>query len=136
MSNVYIGSVIFRDPLMWLNKNDPVIMGVDIRARDGSLIKIRTDASQADQPAKLKYDRVTFAQLETLKYYWRMGGTYSADFEGEGEVYTIRFAAKDGVTWKNMPFGDNAVHSRLQDSQGNSYRTDRYTGELNVIIET
>ena len=134
MASVHIGPVTFPYPLMWANKNDPVVIGSSRRTRGGNVVTLTGEnPSQSHRRAKLYFAWLPWSSLETLKSMWRLGGTYSADFEGEGDTYTVRFDPDKGVVdWKHEVRGDRAVHARYAGAAHN----DIYGGELNLIIET
>ena len=130
MAAITIGAVTFSDPLKWLDKGDPRVIGVDRVTRSGNLVMQRYKSpSQNYLEAKLKFTWCTWSQVATLKSYWLAGGNYSACLEG-GSTCTVKFKVEDGVTnVQNQAFGDDAPHHVIQGTA-----VDKYSGELNLII--
>lgn len=135
----YIGSITFEEPpdLIWINEDEPFVAGCDIRTRSGDMVSIRPHSvSQNYLTAKLKFHWLSYAEVQVLRGYWRLGGTYSAKLEPNGAIKTVRFAAKDGVAnVKHEAWGEDVIHEYLQDAEGDSYDTDLYSGDINLIIE-
>ncbi len=135
--SAYIGSLTLVYPLQVINKGEPYIQGYDVRTRSGDLVMVRPPTqNQTYRMIKARFEWEPRTSVDTLRSYWRSGASYNADLEGTGETILVKFAAKDGVderTVKHQAWGDTVVHSKLQDEEGDSYATDLYTGELNLI---
>jgi hypothetical protein len=126
-----IGSVTFTYPLIRVNPDDPVILGSDVRTKDGNMVSLEYESPVQDMVEKLIFDWEPWSNVASLKAMCKSGGSYSANL-GDGSV-TVRFARANGVT--------NVKHSYLNNDkralhpQVHSKRQDRWTGELNLIIE-
>lgn len=132
--SIFIGSVTFERALMWTDKNDPVVIGSSRRTRNANLVTVTGEnPSQNYRRARIIFEALPFGDLETLRGYWRAGGTHTANFEGQtGDTHTVRFDPKKGVVgWKHEEFGEETVHAYVEGKD-----TDIYRGELNLIIES
>ena len=130
MASPKIGGVTFAYPLAWVDKNAPVRVGSQTRTRDGSMVVIFPKAtSQEYRNAKLLFRWTPKADVETLESYCGTGAEYAADIEGTGESQTIIFPHDAVASWKHFDFGDETIHAHVEGKD-----TDKYDGELNVII--
>jgi hypothetical protein len=127
---ITLGAISFWQPLVWKNKSKPVVIGSDVRARDGEIISIRgTDITQ-HQYATLAYEWEPWSTVVTLRTYWAAGGTYTMKPEDGATTYTVRFQAQDGVTEpKHVAFGTDVA----PDAMAGTY-LDYWSGEINVVI--
>ncbi|MFH1114802.1 MAG: hypothetical protein V1792_12880 [Pseudomonadota bacterium] len=126
----YVGNVVFPQPLRWLDKNRPRVMGSDTVTRSGNLVMLRSeDICQGYLPARVLFDWIPLASVQTLYAYWKSGGEFTADLEDTGVIRTVRFAAKDGVARVIHQTGKDVVHAHWEGSEN-----DVYSGEMNLII--
>ena len=128
----YIGDVQFPTPLEWTNKGAELIIGGSQRTVSGNLVTVTVEnPSQKYIEAHVTFTWIPLASVQTLIDYWASGETYQADIEDTGEVRTVRFHPLNGVVkWKHQ-HGLDEIHSVAAGEDG-----DRYSGELNLIIES
>lgn len=126
----YVGNVVFPYPLRWLDKNRPRVMGSDAITRSGNLVMLRGEETcQGYLPARVLFDWIPLASVQTLYAYWKSGAEFTADLEDSGVIRTVRFAAKDGVAQVRHQTGKDVVHAHWEGSEN-----DVYSGEMNLII--
>lgn len=125
-----IGSVTFTYPLRWVDKSVPRVLGSDTVTRSGNVVMLRGEnTSQGYLNAKLLFEWLPFASVQTLYSYWRSGNTYSADLEDTGGTVTVRFAAENGVANVKHETGKDVIVADWAGSDNDVFR-----GELNLII--
>jgi len=133
MATIKIGSVTFQDPLHWLTKDDPVVVASRTRTLTGAEVTSSLESpSQTAIHVRCTFRWTSLANVAILKGYWRSQQLYSANLEGSGSDYYVRFNPENGVTnVVHEGWGDDVPRTALSGKP-----TDKWKGELNLIIET
>ena len=124
----FIGSIDFKFPLKWINKDAPVILGSATRTRAGNCVVLYpADLSQTNTNIKLVFDWEPYSTITALYSMWFSGQIYS--WNGDGGAGSAVFDPKTGVVNIKHPEYDNdVVKAALV-----GYRTDFWNGEINLI---
>lgn len=132
MPKASFGSVEFEFELTRVNPDDPVVLGSDERACDGTMISLVYEEPVQDRIEKVIFDWEPWATVAALKAMAASFSTFTINFTGSGPTAQARFQHPNGLT--------GVKHSYYSEKQSAypgvvNKRQDRWYGEMNLIIE-
>lgn len=109
-----------------LNRNEPVVLGSDIRCISGAVVSTRFASVTQEYEVEYRFHWATWTEVETLLNAWK--NATAVTIQGQ----SVLLNAENGVSnVRHEAWGDDVDPANVA-----SYRTDLWTGELRGTTTT